>query len=580
MRKKVISCVVAGALALSVPLAGSAAFAEQNELEALRQASAALEHTYLGNQVDALFARIDAGVSAEERAQIEEQIQRLLKLAEQEGLLGADGGTAALPGASDGSVQPGEGAAQTPAVGGEGDGAGTEGEGAEGEGGTANDPAATLTPEDPTSGVDPDEGAEGDDPSNDPAADPAPEDPAPGTDPAPEEGTEGEGPADDPAAEPAPGVDPSPAPEERPSVDQPAAEQPAVEQAPPASAPSTPSSATTLPLVPEANSFDSGEVPHYDYTENLTTEKFIAVIGEQARAIAQESDLYASVMIAQAILESGSGQSELSKAPNNNLFGIKGSWEDEKGQKHSVSFLTSEDNGSGALYQIVSDFRAYDTVADSLQDYADLLTKDMGAFYQGAWKKNAKTYEEAAKYLQGRYATDTSYAAKICGLIETYHLDRFDEALAWTPVDEDVDLTDLLAEATSHLGTAYVWGGASPLTGFDCSGLIQWSYKEALDIDLSRTTYTQCLEGELVSFDDLHPGDLLFFNNNGDVHHVALYLGDGFYIHAPQTGQPVQVTSMEEYAPSFAKRIVETRPVEEPPVVSKVLSGLKSVLFG
>ena len=357
-------------------------------------------------------------------------------------------------------------------------------------------------------------------------------------------------------------------------------EQPAVEQAPAASEPSTPSSATTLPLVPEANSFNSGEVPHYDYTENLTTEKFIAVIGEQARAIAQENDLYASVMIAQAILESGSGQSELSKAPNNNLFGIKGSWEDEEGQKHSVSFLTSEDDGSGALYQIVSDFRAYDTVADSLQDYADLLTKDMGTFYQGAWKKNAETYEEAAKYLQGRYATDTSYAAKVCGLIETYHLDRFDEALEWTPVDEEVDLTDLLAEATSHLGTAYVWGGASPLTGFDCSGLIQWSYKEALDIDLTRTTYTQCLEGELVSFDDLHPGDLLFFNSNGDVHHVAMYLGDGFYIHAPQTGQPVQVTSMKEYAPSFAKRIVETRPVEEAPVVSKVLSGLKSVLFG
>ena len=283
-------------------------------------------------------------------------------------------------------------------------------------------------------------------------------------------------------------------------------------------------------------------------------------------------------MIAQAILESGSGQSALSKAPHNNLFGIKGAWEDEDGEKHSVSFLTSEDDGTGALYQIVSGFRAYDTIADSLQDYADLLTEDMGEFYQGAWKKNAKSYEEAAKWLQGRYATDTSYAAKLCGLIETYKLDRFDEALSWTPVDEDVDLTDLLAEATSHLGTAYVWGGASPLTGFDCSGLVQWSYKEALGIEISRTTYTQCLEGVLVPFDDLHPGDLLFFEDGGDVHHVALYLGDGFYLHAPQQGEPVKVTSMEEYEPDFARRIVPTRPVEEAPVVSKVLQGMRKVL--
>ena len=102
--------------------------------------------------------------------------------------------------------------------------------------------------------------------------------------------------------------------------------------------------------------------------------------------------------------------------------------------------------------------------------------------------------------------------------------------------------------------------------------------QEALDIDLPRTTYEQCLEGELVPFDDLHPGDLLFFEDGGDVHHVALYLGDGFYLHAPQQGEPVKVTSMEEYEPDFARRIVPTRPVEEAPVVSKVLVGLKGLL--
>ena len=128
---------------------------------------------------------------------------------------------------------------------------------------------------------------------------------------------------------------------------------------------------------------------------NPTTEEFIASIGEQARQIAQDNGLYASVMIAQAILESGSGSSGLSKPPYNNLFGIKGTY---KGA--AAYMLTSEDDGTGRRYDIMAAFRSYPSTRESLQDYADLLTKSMGAFYAPAWKANAATYADACDYLQ------------------------------------------------------------------------------------------------------------------------------------------------------------------------------------
>ncbi|APB31703.1 glucosaminidase domain-containing protein [Vagococcus teuberi] len=158
-----------------------------------------------------------------------------------------------------------------------------------------------------------------------------------------------------------------------------------------------------------------------------TTQEFINEIGEAARKIGQEYDLYASVMIAQAILESGSGQSSLSTHPNYNLFGIKGEYKGE-----SASFYTLEDNGTGQLYGIQAKFRKYPSVKESLEDYAELMKIGIASnedFYKGVTKKEAKTYKEATAYLTGRYATDTRYDEKLNALIETYDLTYFDQAV-------------------------------------------------------------------------------------------------------------------------------------------------------
>ena len=183
---------------------------------------------------------------------------------------------------------------------------------------------------------------------------------------------------------------------------------------------STPSDPTTI-KPSKLSSSPVGPTTPMAVMPNPTTEEFIASICEPAREIGQQRGLYASVMIAQAILESGSGSSGLSKPPNNNLFGIKGSY-----QGQSAYMLTSEDDGSGGKYDIMSHFRRYPSVRESLQDYADLLTCDMADYYSPAWKANAPTYVQACDYLQGHYATDTSYSSKLQGLILAYDLEQYD----------------------------------------------------------------------------------------------------------------------------------------------------------
>ena len=178
--------------------------------------------------------------------------------------------------------------------------------------------------------------------------------------------------------------------------------------------------AVTVPSISFTHIDNSSYVARH-YSEDLTTEKFISLVGESARTIAAENDLYASVMIAQAILVSASGNSTLAQAPNNNLFGIKGTY-----HGNSVQLPTREDDGTGATYTIMSDFRQYETVDESLSDYADLLSNSMGDFYAGARKSNSDSFVDACDFLVGRYATDIFYSEKLQDLIETYDLTRFD----------------------------------------------------------------------------------------------------------------------------------------------------------
>ncbi|HBL6110583.1 TPA: 1,4-beta-N-acetylmuramoylhydrolase [Listeria monocytogenes] len=155
-----------------------------------------------------------------------------------------------------------------------------------------------------------------------------------------------------------------------------------------------------------------------------TVQSFIQTIQASSSQIAAENDLYASVMIAQAILESAYGTSELGSAPNYNLFGIKGAY---NGQSYTKQTL--EDDGKGNYYTITAKLRKYPSYHQSLEDYAQVIRKGPSwnpNYYSKVWKSNTTSYKDATKALTGTYATDTAYATKLNDLISRYNLTQYD----------------------------------------------------------------------------------------------------------------------------------------------------------
>lgn len=107
--------------------------------------------------------------------------------------------------------------------------------------------------------------------------------------------------------------------------------------------------------------------------------------------------------------------------------------------------------------------------------------------------------------------------------------------------------------ALSQLGVPYVWGGATPGGGFDCSGLTMWAYRQ-VGVNLPHYGGDQWNAGVHVSRSQLQPGDLVFFYS--DIHHMGMYLGDGKFVHAPHTGDRVRVADLATRPFAGAVRVV------------------------
>ena len=258
---------------------------------------------------------------------------------------------------------------------------------------------------------------------------------------------------------------------------------------------------------------------------DIPTERLIASLGEQARYIGQKDGIPASILLARTINNKGT---HLSEDTPYRVYGV---------------FLESSARNMAAAYE----------------------RRSGASMAAGEW------YGSVLGKLQSAGVMSAEEASSIIATVERYELDRFDTPLAYkvigTIYDEGADkvrdlqmadYVNLERVATAYIGTPYVWGGSTELTGFDCSGLVQWTYEKALGITLPRTTYVQQYVGESVpvDIDELRMGDLLFFYTPSEgTHHVAMYLADGYYIHAPCSGDVVKITSIEEYAPTFARRI-------------------------
>ena len=105
---------------------------------------------------------------------------------------------------------------------------------------------------------------------------------------------------------------------------------------------------------------------------------------------------------------------------------------------------------------------------------------------------------------------------------------------------------DVLMRAISLVGTPYVWGGNTPESGFDCSGLVNYVFRDMLDLRLPRTSRElSALSAPEVGATALSTGDLVFFASDGQVTHVGIYVGDGRFIHAPRTGGTVRMERLD-----------------------------------
>ncbi|MFQ8890428.1 MAG: C40 family peptidase [Bilophila wadsworthia] len=125
--------------------------------------------------------------------------------------------------------------------------------------------------------------------------------------------------------------------------------------------------------------------------------------------------------------------------------------------------------------------------------------------------------------------------------------------------DEGVPLSNvhLVERAKTAIGTPYVRGGTS-MSGFDCSGFVQWAYK-SVGVSLPRTAREQSVLGTPIDSDEMEAGDIVAFRHPRRGYHTGIYIGDGKFIHSPRRGKSVEITSLSD--PYFSSTFLGARRV-------------------
>lgn len=182
---------------------------------------------------------------------------------------------------------------------------------------------------------------------------------------------------------------------------------------------------TTLPVA-------NNVAPHSHKVSAATMEQnaFLSKTAKQAEKAAKKYGVYPSVMIAQAIIESGWGQSGLAVNANN-LFGMKA---DDSWPGESYLARTREEK-DGKSYYINARFRKYNSLKESFEDNGKKLREGVSwqpLRYKGTWLENANNYAEATKALTGTYATDSKYDIALDSRITSHNLNQYDPVISKT----------------------------------------------------------------------------------------------------------------------------------------------------
>lgn len=157
-------------------------------------------------------------------------------------------------------------------------------------------------------------------------------------------------------------------------------------------------------------------------TSNVDKKAFINELSNEIKPLAEKHDLYASIMIAQAIVESDWGQTDYAKAPYYNLFGLEGQYQGKS------AMLDKKDPETGTTEK--KEMKQYGSYKEAIEDYIEILkttSRDGNEnYFSGTWRSNAKDYQTAAAALEGRFNDDKDYVQKLVSTIQEHDLTSYD----------------------------------------------------------------------------------------------------------------------------------------------------------
>ena len=137
---------------------------------------------------------------------------------------------------------------------------------------------------------------------------------------------------------------------------------------------------------------------------------------------------------------------------------------------------------------------------------------------------------------------------------------------------------NLTSSALDLIGIRYKWGGTTPASGLDCSGLVQFVFQQVTGVTLPRSTKELSRIGDAVALSELQPGDLVFFNTRRFAFsHVGIYVGDNRFIHAPRRGREVEVATFDKnyWQKHFtgARRLIGVLPEMMPALITEAAAA-------
>lgn len=292
-----------------------------------------------------------------------------------------------------------------------------------------------------------------------------------------------------------------------------------------------------------------------DWTGEGSTNDFIKAVAPYAVIDMQQHNIYASVTIAQAIIESGWGKDNIA-INYKNFFGMKTRGISNTGNEYwdgtGVALNASE---GGTSY-----FRVYDSLANSVYDHGRNFHVTATYSAHGVlecMEKNLGPKEQLRRIALSGYAVMRDGSISKPDGVHTYDeylYEKFIVKYNLTQYDsmsstdfEAVGNGDIVDIAKSKIGCAYQLGADGPNT-FDCSGLVYWVFgQKGISVPRSTTSYSSYIGSDKeISWEEAQPGDILIIlaSERGTTYgHAAIYLGNNEYIHAPKPGDSVKISS-------------------------------------